>query len=143
MKSLIIQCCQLIFGILILISCGGVVGNIEKYDFSGYKYQEVKNAVERTFIDKPELLYEKIKNDSINGLYYCVLDNGSGKEVYKLKVIDAIPPYDSTVQIALVSVAEYGEVMYLAKNISYLKKRKFKKTFEENYLTLIRHRLKR
>lgn len=131
---------------IILCSCGGVIGNIEKYRFPGYTMDEVKNAVQKVYLKHPELrnfdTTKHIDKQStlLDGFYYISVEEKEGKFLFKY-MYPALVPEDSTVEISLASGAIYGEGMKLAKNIGYLKKRKYKKLFEKYFIDEVKKEL--
>jgi phage anti-repressor protein len=135
--------------ILIMAACGGVVGNIEKYRFPGYSMNEVKGAVQNVYRKKPEMRYldtMKYKDKQktrIDGDYYILIEDNNEKYLFVYCYPALVPNYDTTVEIALLTGANYGEDLNLAKDISFSEKRKYKKLFERYFIEEVRKELKR
>ena len=122
----------------ILVGCGGVVGNIEKYNFPGTTYDQLNEEVKNILLKNPRMIYKNMVSDSTDSrYYYCILMDDEDKFVFRFSLIDGVPPYDPMVQIALVSGAEYGETLYLEKNIGFFKKRTLKRIFEDKFLAKV------
>ena len=124
-----------LFGtILLLYSCGGVVGNIEKYSFPNVNPDSLKAALNRVYNKYPELIksdttmYGKNNGDD----FYYLLNNGKQKNVFQCNVIVYPAPYDKEIDLSLTTAATWGETMQLAPKMGVLKKEN-----TENYLKKI------
>jgi hypothetical protein len=130
--------------ILLLNSCGEVVGNIEKYPFPNVNPDSLKAALNRIYIKYPELIKSDTtmygKNDG-NDFYY-LLDIKEQKNVFLCNVVVYPVPYDKEIDLSLTAATTWGETMELAPKMGFLKKRKYRKLFEKNILTKIKEELK-
>ena len=108
------------------------------------------NAVEKVYKQNPALQtndnrYTKTETKgefARNVEYYlkCVQD----EKVYVLcfSVIGSVDSTKIESRLSLSTGAEYGHNLYLAKNIGFFKKRKYRKLFEENMESAVRKELK-
>ena len=130
---------------IIFISCGGVIGNIEKYSFTNIDLDSLRGALNNVYIKYPEL----IKNDSTkyginnNKNFYYVLNMGDKKIVFLCNIIVYPSPYEKNIELSLTSATVWGQIMRLAPEMGFFEKRKFRKLFEENILPKIKRELKR
>jgi hypothetical protein len=134
-----------LFGaILLLYSCGGVVGNIEKYSFSDVNPDSLKAALNRIYIKYPELIksdttmYGKNNGDD----FYYLLNNGKQKNVFQCNIIVYPAPYDKEIDLSLTAATTWGKTMHLAAKMGFFEKRKYRKLFEKNILPIIKEELK-
>lgn len=138
----------LLAAIFFLYSCGGVIGNIEKYRFTDISIDTLKSAVERVYIKHPDFKNfdtSKYKeSQSIgDGDYYCRIKENS-QEYFFVYAYPRYPaPNDTIVEIALTSAAKYGEDLNLAKDIGVAEKNKYGKLFEKFFITEVRKELKK
>ena len=143
MKNIILVL-VLILSTYILYSCGGVIGNIQKYSFSNVSATELKAALNRVYIKYPELVKS---NDKMYGKnneedFYYLLDNNGQKIVFQCNVIVYSPPYEKEIDLSLTTAATWGKVMQLAPEMGFFEKRKYRKLFEENILPKVKEELK-
>lgn len=133
--------------ILFLYSCGGVIGNIEKYRFTYVSMDSLKNAVNRVYIKHPEFKdfdTTKFKQGQSlgDGNYYCKIRDKKYEYFFKYSYPQYPHPNDTIVEIALTSAAKYGEDLDLAKEIGFFKKRKYQKLFEKYFIEEVKKELK-
>jgi hypothetical protein len=130
--------------IFFLCSCGGVVGNIEKYSFPNVTTDSLKTALNRVYDKYPVL----IKSDTSmygknNGEdFYYLLTDKEQKSVFLCHVISYSEPYDKEVDLSLTTATAWGKVMNLASKMGTGEKRKYRKLFEKNILPKIKEELK-
>jgi hypothetical protein len=128
--------------ILIISSCGGVVGNIKYYNFPLIHIDSLRKAVSNVVIKNPEL--SKIDTSRFKNTVhesYCSINDGKDIFIMHYKLLDAVIPYDSVVDIILVSAAGDREIMYFASDLSYFKKKRYGKLFEINFIDKVRAEL--
>ena len=140
---------KLFFPILIFLfySCGGVVGNIEKYRFIGISSTSLKTAVSKVLIKYPDLsILDTIKyqerKKQINDLGdYCIAIENKDTFIF----IYAYPDYgfapDSIAEIALISAAKVNEPLKLSKDMGFFRKREYRKLFEKFFIEKIKAEL--
>jgi hypothetical protein len=130
--------------ILLLNSCGGVVGNIEKYTFPNVNPDSLKAVLNRVYIKYPELIKSETtmygKNDG-NDFYYLLNTKGQ-KYVFQCNVVVYPAPYDKETDLSLTAATTWGETMELAPKMGFFKKRRYRKLFEKNILPKIKEELK-
>lgn len=131
---------------LLLYSCGGVIGNIEKYRFTNVSIHTLKNAVGSVYSNHPEFKnFDALKykeNQSIgDGDYYCRIKENNQDYLFVYAYPQYPPPNDTIVEIALTSAAKYGEKLDLAKNISDTEKNKYRNIFEKYFIVEVRKEL--
>ncbi len=130
--------------ILLLYSCGGVVGNIEKYPFANIKPDSLKAALNRVYSKYPELIksdtsmYGKNNGDD----FYYLLNIEGKKKVFQCNVIVYPEPYDKEIDLSLTTAATWGETMQLATKMGFFEKKGYRKIFEKNILPKIKEELK-
>lgn len=136
MKSFKLMLCALI--VCFLCSCGGVIGNIEKYEYKGISEQKLKGAIMDTykkypsFIPKDSSLYLiREEQDS----YYFILNIGDEAYVF---VCDIIPPdFGVGTELSLTTATKWGELMKLAPKMGFFEELKYQHLFEKNILPKI------
>ena len=135
----------LFVSIFLLYSCGGVVGNIEKYSFPNVNVDSLKEALNRVYIKYPELIKSDTtkygKNDGDH--FYYVLNDSEKRIVFECNVVVYPAPYDKEIDLSLTSATTWGEIMNLAPEMGFFEKRKYRKLFEENILPKIKEELKK
>ena len=134
--------------IFFLYSCGGVIGNIEKYRFTNVSIDSLKSAVDRVYINHPEFKnFDTTKykeNESIgDGDYYCRIKENDQDYFFIYAYPQYPSPNDTIVEIALTSAAQYGEDLDLARDIGVVEKNKYSNLFEKYFITEIRKELKK
>ena len=127
--------------IFTLDSCGGVIGNIQKYEFSTTQ-DSLTRALNSVYKKYPSL----IKNDT------TLYGNNDGKDFYYIVnknqstiVFDCwIINYDTrtSIDLTLVTAADWGQTMELAPKMGFWEKRRFRLIFEEEVLPKIKAELK-
>jgi hypothetical protein len=132
---------------LFLYSCGGVIGNIEKYRFTNISIDALKSAVDSVYFKHPEFKnFDTTKykqNQSIgDGDYYCRIKVNNQDYFFVYAYPQYPPPNDTIVEIALTSAAEYGENLDLSKDISVAEKNKYSNIFEKYFITELRKELR-
>ena len=132
------------FGQILLFSCGGVIGNIEKYEFSNVNTETIINALNKVYTKYPEVIKsDTTKYGSNNGEdFYFLLNIEGQKIVFICNVIAYPPPYDKKTDLSLTSAAMWGRTMKLAPKMGFFEKRKYRKLFEENILPKIKEEFK-
>ena len=121
-------------------SCGGTIGNIEKYTFE-VNADTLRAAVERVFLKYPEL---RKKDTILYGYndarsFTFVLDHDNEKVVFSCHII----VYQSgKVDLSLTSATTWGYIMQLAPHMSWSEKRHYRKLFEEFILPKIEEQAK-
>lgn len=134
---------------IFLSSCGGVIGNIEKYRFPDHTTDEVKSAVQKVYTKHPELIsldttkYKDRQSTLLDGFYYITTQENNKMYILKYAYQALVPGYDTTTTISLVSAGISGEGLRLAKNIGYFKKRKYRKLFEHHFIDEVNNELKK
>lgn len=146
MKTILISLTLFVVTFL-LYSCGGVIGNIEKYRFTNVSIDSLKSAVDRVYINHPEFRNfdtTKYKEGTHigDGDYYCRIKENGEDYFFQYAYIQYDPPNNNFVEIALTSAAEYGGDLDLAKNIGFIKKAKYRKIFEKYFISEVRDELK-
>lgn len=134
--------------LLLLYSCGGVIGNIEKYRFTGITLDLLKAGVKKVYIIHPEFRNfdtTKYKEGlSIgDGDYYCRIKENGQDYFFQYAYPEYPPPNDTIVEIALTSAAIYGQDLKLEKNISYFDKIKYRKLFNKYFIKEVKNELKK
>ncbi len=102
--------------LIILYSCGGVIGNIKKYRFETTSVDSVKAAVARVYLKHPEYRnFDTTKfqegKDLGDGSYYCRIKTDDQDYFFCFAYVQYDPPNDTFIEIALTTAAKYGEVM--------------------------------
>lgn len=130
--------------IFILCSCGGVIGNIEKYTFLNTNPDSLKAALNRVYIKYPELIKSDTTLYGVNNGddFYYLLNKEGEKTVFQCNVIVYPAPYDKNIDLSLTTATTYGKIMHLATKMGAFEKRKYRKLFEENILSKIKEELK-
>lgn len=133
-----------IISLVALSSCGGTIGNIERYRFKKTTIAELKAIVEKVNSKHPEFRqFDRNKyvegNSGLNdGNFYCTVDSNGTKYLLIYGYVFYDNPDNPSSEIVLVSAAKYGEPIYLADDISYLKKIQYRKLFETHFIEAIR-----
>ena len=129
-----------ILALLTLISCGGVIGNIEKYPFDNFSVSDLKAALNAVYLENPELKKTDTTmygmNDGKN--FYFMLDNGGERYVFVCNVVDYHDPKYG-IDLSLTTATKWGDVMELAPRMSFFEKRNYRKLFEENILPKVKN----
>jgi hypothetical protein len=130
---------------ILFYSCGGTIGNIEKYSFPNVSADSLKAALNEVYHKYPEL----IKSDTSmygnnNGEdFYYVFNNKEGKEVFKCNIIAYPSPNEKEIELSLTAATRWGETMHVATKMGFWEKRKYRRIFDENILPKIKEQLKR
>lgn len=129
--------------LLITISCGGVIGNIEKYPLENVTYNEVIEALDRVYTKYPELQKtDTTKYGMNNGKeFYFILNMENKRYVFDCHVINYSGGNYGSIDLSLTTATEWGQVMDLAPNMGFMEKRRYRRLFEENILPRIREEL--
>jgi hypothetical protein len=132
-----------LLSIFLLYSCGGVIGNIEKYRFSNISIDRLKIAVNNVYSAHPEFKdFDTTKYKQAQSLgdgdYYCRIKENGSDYLFVYAYPKYPPPNDTIVEIALTSAASYGERLALAKNIITTQKKEYQKIFERYFIAEIR-----
>jgi len=140
--------CLWLLPFLLLYSCGGVIGNIEKYRFPNVSINALKTAVDSVYHNHPDFKnFDTVKykeNQSIgDGDYYCRIKENNQDYLFVYAYPQYPSPNDTIVEIALTSAAKYGEKLELAKNISATEKNKYSNIFEKYFIIEVRKELKK
>lgn len=128
---------------IFLYSCGGVIGNIEKYPFPGISKDNLIAAINKVYITHPEL---QKTDTSMYGVsdenrFHFVLDHEDQKFVFSCSIITYQSPYNS-IDLSLTTATTWGNRMKLAPDMGFFEKRKYKKLFEQFILPKIKQELK-
>jgi len=135
------------FGVILVLfinfSCGGVVGNIEKYPLNNVTYTAVIDALDRVYSKYPELQKTDTTkygmNDGKN--FYFFLDIDNKQFVFNCHVINYSGGNYGSNDLSLTTATEWGQVMDLAPNMGFIEKRRYRRLFEDNILPRIRAEL--
>lgn len=133
----------------LLCSCGGVIGNIEKYRFTGVSLDSLKAAVAKVYIKHPELKkfdttkYKEGGSTLRDANYYCTVNENNDLFIFEYAYPQYPSPNDTIVEIALTTAAKYGEDLKLAGDIGGFKKKKYRKLFEKYFITEVKTELKK
>ena len=128
----------------LLVSCGGVVGNIGKYSFPDISSDSLKHAMNKVYREYPEL----IKTDTTlygknNGMdFYYIYHSNGYKYVFLCNVIAYQSPNDKEVELSLTAATKWGEIMKLSTKMRTKEKREYEQLFEKNILPKIKAALK-
>src|SRR5689334_12900072 len=131
-----------------LLSCGGVIGNIEKYRFDNVTVDSLKVAVNIVYLRNPEFRdFDSLKYQEKKGIgdgdYYCKIKENKQDYLFKYAFPEYPAPNDTIVEIALTSAAVYGQDLKLARSISVVEKKKFRKMFEMYFISEVRKELRK
>ncbi len=134
--------------IFLLYSCGGVIGNMEKYRFTGISLDSLKAMVDKVYLQHPEFRnFDSIKyKEGISigdGDYYCRIKENGQDYIFQYAYPQYPSPNDTIVEIALTSAANYGGDLKLERDIRYPDKVKYRKFFEKYFIEEIRKELKK
>jgi hypothetical protein len=127
--------------IFLFISCGGVIGNIEKYEFTTSQ-DSLKMALNNVYVKYPSLMKNNAamygKNDEEN--FYYVANEKHDTTVFECCVIT----YESrnSVDLCLTSAVTWGKTMKLAPTMGFWEKRKYRRLFEREILPKIKEQIK-
>ena len=133
-----------IFLILIFIfsGCGGVVGNIERYQFDLTK-DSLDFLVAEIYIRFPEL---NVPDTSIykedNNIKLCMIQDGERKIVFgfcSLRYNDNGIEKNNASEIVLTHAGVYGEILKFDKDLSFYKKYSYKKLFKSQFIAKLTH----
>ena len=129
-------------------SCGGVIGNVEKYRFNEISIKLLKKAVSDVYTIHPEFKdFDTVKYKEGKGIgdgdYYCRIKVSENDYFFRYAFPQYPPPNDTIVEIALTSAGIYGNNLVLAKDISQSDKVKYGKIFEHYFIEAVRSELKR
>lgn len=123
----------------ILISCGGVVGTLKKYELKTTE-ENLELAIQNvynqypTFVKIDTVLYGNDSND-----FFFMLKDNDDTIVFRCNII---PPMAGIgTELSLTSATKYGDVLKVASKISYLNKMKYIRKFEKNILPKIKAEL--
>jgi hypothetical protein len=147
MKTILISLTLFVVTFL-LYSCGGVIGNIEKYRFTNVSIDSLKSAVARVYTNHPEFKnFDSTKfKEGVNigdANYYCRIKDNHQDYFFKYAYPQYPPPNDTIVEIALTSGARYGADLDLARDISVAEKNKYRSIFEKYFISEVRKELKK
>lgn len=131
----------ILYSVFLLASCGGVVGNIKKYEYEKCSKDEIVTAINELYEQNPEF----IKKDSLYGVndseyFYFVSNFEKSNYVFNCHVVESqngVP-----VELSLTAAAKYGEIMKLAPKLTFSEKRHYIRIFENNILPKIEKYLK-
>ena len=141
MKNQILEISVAILLIFTLDSCGGVVGNIEKYEFQ-FSGDSVKLALNNVYLKYPYLIKRDTilygKNDGKD--YFFLVKKGQDSIVFLCNVATYEGHADP--DLSLTSAAFWGQMMELAPEMGFWEKRRFRLIFEEEVLPKIKAELK-
>lgn len=121
----------------LLVSCGGVVGNIKQYEYKEIESQTLKRAITNAYLNNPELIPEDSVGYGVgkDSSFYFNVDKNNTKYLFMCKIIDSYAGVGT--ELSLTSAVKVGEIMKFASNLSFFEKRKFKKIFEEEVISKI------
>jgi hypothetical protein len=128
----------------ILCSCGGMIGNIEKYSFPKTSPEQLKEALNQVYVEHPNLVKSDTtmygSNDGEN--FYFVLNKEQDRIVFRCKVISYPSPNDQETELSLTSATTWGKTMQLASKINFIERRKYRRLFEKHILPKVKKQLK-
>ncbi len=127
---------------ILLCSCGGVIGSIEKYRFQNISLDSLKGGISKVYATHPELKdFDTLKYQqglSIgDGDYYCTATEKGTKYLFKYAFPKYDSPYDTIVEVSLSSAAPYGQGLNLASKLGFFEKRKYKKLFTQYFIEAV------
>src|SRR5690554_4544492 len=127
--------------LILFFSCGGVVGTIKKYEFKESTLQDLRSAVENVYKIDPNLRKPdtSLYGENRVNTYYFYLNDKRKMYILKCDLIDGLQGVG--VEVSLTSGTEWGEVLELASNLSFIQKRKYKELFEKYILPKIKNGL--
>lgn len=135
--------------ICLISSCGGTIGNIEKYRFYNVSMDSLKAAVKVVNLKHPEFnQYDTIKFEVgkskyvDNADYYCAINKDNTKYFFVYAFIQYDKLNNSFTDISLSSAAPYGKDLMLAKDIGYFDQKKYKELFDEYFIKEVKQELK-
>src|SRR5690606_33423437 len=108
---------------------------------------DLKLAVKNVKLKYPELalydksIYKEGKEILNDGDYYCTIEENGNLYLFQFSYPSYPPPNDSIAQIALTSAALYKDDLKLANNIGFFEKIKYRRIFENYFITKIKKEL--
>jgi hypothetical protein len=135
---------------IIFYSCGGTIGNIEKYRFQNITIDSLKSIVEIVNLEHPELrqfdttMFQEGKSGLGDGDFYCTIRDKKNHQKYcfEYAYVQYSPPHNGFVEIALTYAGKYGEELKIEKDLGFFEKRKYKKLFKEYFIEKVRKKVK-
>ncbi|MBS1511550.1 MAG: hypothetical protein JST86_11955 [Bacteroidetes bacterium] len=133
----------ILLSVVILISCGGTIGNIQKYEFYNIDSGILENAISRVYKNHPDLikkdsaLYGKNEGNS----FYFSLNYVSDTIIFLCNVIDYPSIKGKEVDLSLTSAARKDEIMKMATNMNFFEKKRYRKLFEDFVLPKIKNEI--
>lgn len=129
--------------LLLVCSCGGVIGNIEKYRFDNISTGDLETALNNVYKRHPDLLKKDTTMYGMNDgeSFYFKLARDGTVYVFKCRVINYRNVNHHAVDLSLTSATEWGNIMNLAPKMGFFEKRKYRKLFEETILPKIKDEL--
>jgi len=129
--------------LLVNISCGGVIGNIEKYTLENVTYEEVIKALNRVYSKYPELQKTDTTKYGMNDGedFYFILNIENKQYVFECHVINHSGGNYGPIELSLTTATEWGQVMELAPKMGFMEKRRYRRLFEDHILPRIREEL--
>lgn len=123
----------------LLYSCGGVIGNIQQYDYN-VSTTELKQAIAQVYKKNPEWIPPADSRYKLNGKYFDETDqeyflffNQPNPLVLKYSILFPDSVQNPTT-ISLTTGAKYGDILRLERDLPRDEKVLYKKLFEENFL---------
>ncbi len=139
MKKLILKFLYLNITVLSLSSCGGVIGNIQQYDYN-VSTIELNNAIIALYKKHPEWIPPVDNRYRLNGKYfdkknqdYFLFFDQQESYILKYNILSSDSLQNSTT-ISLATGAKYGNILRLEKDLTRDEKKLYRQLFEENLL---------
>jgi imidazole glycerol phosphate synthase subunit HisF len=127
-----------------LMPIGGVIGNIEKYEFY-LKEDSLKVILNNLYIKNPELIKTDTtmygNNDGRD--FYFMDKNNRDTTVFLCHVIAYPESGRKSIDLSLTTAANWGEMMDLAPNMGFWKQRGFRCTFEDKILSKVKEEVEK
>jgi hypothetical protein len=139
----------LAIAISLLSSCGGVIGNIAKYQFANISLDSLKAAVRIVTSRDPNFRnfdtskFKEGIEGAYDGAFYCTIRDNEQLYIFKYGYPHYPSPVDTVAEIALTSAAKYGEDMDFASDMNFIKKLKYRKLFKKYFITEVNKQLKK
>jgi hypothetical protein len=132
----------IVIGFLILLSCGGVVGNIKKYKLNNCTEKHIVLAINELYKYNPEL----IKNDTLlygtndDENYYFKLKHDKFTYIFNCHIVKE--KNNVPIELSLTGATKYGDVMKLATELTFNEKILYIELFERKIFPKIIQHLK-
>ena len=141
MKNKMLKIFMTILLISTLHSCGGVIGNIEKYQFL-VSQDSLTKTMSSVYKKYPSLIKSDTtlygNNDGKD--FYHIVSKNQDTTVFECCIIN----YDNreSIDLTLTTAADWDQMMELAPSMGFWEKRRYRLLFEEEVLPKIKAELK-